>query len=80
MNRITADQARGFNKLEKSMEPIYSAIRDQVEKQRHGDVPSSVYVERLSCEQINQLKKDGFDVIEYGETEHTTKGDCSIEW
>lgn len=78
MNRITADQARGYPKL--AMDHIYAKIHDQVKKQKQGDVDSSVFFDHLNLDQINELKKDGYDVVEYDNTDYTKSGNCSVRW
>lgn len=78
MNRITADQARGYPKP--VMESVYAKIHEQVEKRKRGDVEPSVFFDNLNPDQIDQLKKDGYNVIEWGDTDHTNKGNCTVDW
>lgn len=78
MNRITADQARGYSKT--GLEQIYAKIHEQVERCKDGDVRKSVFFDNLSSDQIDQLKRDGYNVVEWGDTDNTNKGNCTVDW
>lgn len=78
MNRITSDQARGYSK--NGLEQVYAKIHEQVEKRKDGNVEPSVFFENLNSDQIDQLKRDGYNVIEWGDTDITNKGNCTVDW
>lgn len=75
-NRITADQARGYSE----MDDVYSKIKKRVDETKRGDVSKDVLFNELSSSQISQLRKDGYNLKNYSETEYTTGKEWLVSW
>lgn len=73
---FTAEQARGYS----DMDPIYGEIKKRVEEKKRGDVSSDVLFSSLTNDQVKQLKKDGYKLTNYSETEYTTGKEWLVSW